>query len=132
MSWPTHVAHEKVQTWFSKHAQAGWATCPFTQTAFVRILSNPAFSPNALTTADAFRLLESNLKHPRHTFWPDHIGLLEATRSFQSQIAGHQQVADAYLLGLALQRRGKLATLDTGIRALLKEKGSAPDLVTLI
>lgn len=132
MSWPTHVAHEKVQTWFSRHAQAGWATCPFTQTSFVRILSNPAFSPNALTTADAFQLLESNLKHPDHTFWPDNIGLLEATRSFQSQIAGHQQVADAYLLGLAQHRRGKLATLDAGILALLSEKRRAPDLVTVI
>lgn len=132
MSWPTHVAHEKAQKWFSRYAQAGWATCPFTQTSFVRILSNPAFSPNALTTADAFQLLSSNLKHPGHTFWPDQIGLLEATRSFQSQIAGHQQVADAYLLGLALHRRGKLATLDTGIRALLNGRSTAPDLVTVI
>lgn len=130
MSWPAHVAHEKVQQWFGKHARSAWATCPFTQAAFVRIISNPAFSPNALTTADAFQLLGSNLKHSGHKFWPDNIGILEATRSFQSQIAGHQQVADAYLLGLALHRKGKLATLDNGILAL--SKGSEPDLVTVI
>ncbi len=131
MSWPTHVSHEKVQQWFSKYGRAAWATCPFTQTAFVRIISNPAFSPNALTTADAFQLLASNLKHPGHRFWPDNIGLLEATRSFQSQIAGHQQVADAYLLGLALHYKGKLATLDTGMTALVG-KGPEKDLVTVI
>lgn len=130
MSWPAHVAHEKVQQWFSRHARAAWATCPFTQAAFVRIISNPAFSPNALTTADAFQLLGSNLKHPGHKFWPDNIGVLEATRSFQSQIAGHQQVADAYLLGLTMHRKGRLATLDNGMLAL--SKGSEPDLVTVI
>jgi uncharacterized protein len=132
MSWPTHVAHEKVHQWFGRHGRAGWATCPFTEAAFVRILSNPAFSPSALTTADAFQLLASNLKHPGHKFWPDDIGLLEATKNFQSQIAGHQQVADAYLLGLALHRKGKLATLDNGMLALIAGKGTQPDLVTVI
>lgn len=122
LSWPAHVAHEKVQQWFGRHARAAWATCPFTQTAFVRIISNPAFSPNALTTADAFQLLESNLKHSGHKFWPDDIGVLEATRNFQSQIAGHQQVTDAYLMGLASHRKGKLATLDSGMLGLLAEK----------
>lgn len=131
MSWPAHVAHEKVQQWFSRNAREAWATCPFTQTAFVRIISNPAFSPNALTTADAFQLLGSNLKHPGHKFWPDNIGLLEATRTFQSQIAGHQQVADAYLLGLAMHCKGKLATLDKGIPALAG-KPTELDLVAVI
>lgn len=132
MSWPTHVAHEKVQQWFGRHARAAWATCPFTQTAFVRILSNPAFSPSALTTADAFRLLGSNLNHPGHKFWPDDVGLLEATKGFQSQIVGHQQVADAYLLGLALHHKGRLATLDNGLVALQVGKGAPPDVVTVI
>ena len=131
MSWPAHVAHEKVQKWFSKHGRAGWATCPFTEVAFVRILSNPAFSPNALTTADAFQLLGSNLKHPAHEFWPDNIGLLEATSSFLSKIRGHHRVADAYLLGLALHRMGKLATLDAGMPALQAGSGER-DLVTVI
>lgn len=130
MSWPTHVAHEKAQQWFAKHGRTAWATCPFTQTAFVRILANPSFSPNALTIADAFQLLGANLKHPGHKFWPDNIGLLEATGSFQPQIAGHQQVADAYLLGLALHNKGKLATLDAALSAL--GKGAEKDSVSLI
>jgi uncharacterized protein len=131
MSWPTHIAHEKVQQWFGRYGRAAWATCPFTQTAFVRILSNPAFSPNALTTVDALHLLGSNLKHLGHRFWPDNIGLLEATRNFQSQIEGHQQMADGYLLGLALHHKGKLATLDTGL-LVLAGKGTERDLVTVI
>jgi predicted nucleic acid-binding protein len=64
MAWPTHRAHEKAQDWLAPHAREGWATCPLTQTAFVRILSNPAFSPNALTPGDALALLRANLAHP--------------------------------------------------------------------
>jgi predicted nucleic acid-binding protein len=33
------------------------------------------------------------------------------------QHRGHQQITDAYLLALAIHHRGKLATLDQGIRA---------------
>src|SRR5438876_957611 len=76
VAWPAHQAHQKAQQWVARHASDGWATCPFTETAFVRILSNPAFSPNALTPADAFSLLRANLGHPAHRFWADDIDFL--------------------------------------------------------
>ena len=41
-----------------------------------------------------------------------------------ARLVGHQQVTDAYLLGLALRRGGLLATLDERIAALT-EPGSA-------
>jgi uncharacterized protein len=132
MTWPTHHAHAKVQNWLSQRKREKWASCPFTQTAFVRILSNPAFSPNALTPADALVLLKSNLGHPAHQFWPDEIGLPEAVVPFQQQIVGHQQVTDAYLLGLTMHNKGKLATLDRALLALLPEKSTQRDLVTVI
>jgi predicted nucleic acid-binding protein len=40
------------------------------------------------------------------------------------RLLGHQQVTDAYLLGLAIRRNGVLATLDQRI-ATLTEPGSA-------
>jgi predicted nucleic acid-binding protein len=45
---------------------------------------------------------------------------------------GHQQVTDAYLLGLALHRKGKLVTLDSSIASLLPVKNPARDSITLI
>lgn len=132
MTWPAHRAHGKVQQWLAHHAREKWATCPFTETAFVRILSNPAFSPNALTPADAIALLRSNLAHPAHQFWPDNLGLLDAIASCEGRITGHQQITDAYLLGLALHRKGKLATLDSGIASLVPEKNAAREAITLI
>jgi len=93
LAWPEHEFHERVGRWFAaRHSKSGWATCPITQAAFVRILSNPAFSPNALSVPDAVGVVGTRLR-------------------------GHQQVTEAYLLGLALQHRGRLATMDEGIVA---------------
>lgn len=122
MAWPTHEAHEKVLNWLKEHAREGWATCPVTQIAFVRLLSNPQFSPDALTSEEALTLLEANLAHPVHRFWPDAIGFAEALRSLEGKLQGHRQVTDAYLLGLALHYKGRLVTLDRGIAALVPTK----------
>ena len=117
LAWPEHEFHERVGRWFARHSKSGWATCPITQAAFVRILSNPAFSPNALSPANALRVLETNLSLPNHEFWPDSIAVPDALGAVGTRLRGHQQITDAYLLGLALQHRGKLATMDEGIVA---------------
>lgn len=132
MAWPAHQAHHRVQQWLARHAREGWATCPLTEGAFVRILSNPAFSPNALTVADALALLEANLNHPAHCFWEDDISLIQAVEAFVGRLTGHQQIADAYLLGLAIHKKGKLATMDRAVLALLLEGSAARERVVLI
>jgi toxin-antitoxin system PIN domain toxin len=118
LAWPEHEFHDKVGRWFVRHSRAGWATCPFTQAAFVRVLSNAAFSADALTPANALRVLESNLLLPGHHFWADSISVPEALRRIGSRLTGHRQITDAYLLGLALDHKGRLATLDKGIGVL--------------
>jgi len=130
IAWPTHQAHQKVQEWLGRHAKEGWATCPFTETAFVRVLSNPAFSPSAVTPADALALLRANLQHPAHRFWEDDVSLIQAVGPFSERLVGHQQVSDAYLLGLVIHRKGKLATLDRGVLTLLEEK--SPDRLRVV
>jgi len=98
----------------------------------VRILSNPAFSPNAVTPADALALLRANLRHPAHRFWEDDVSFIQAAEPFSDRLVGHQQVSDAYLLGLAIHREGKLATLDRGVLTLLQEKSPDRDRVVII
>jgi toxin-antitoxin system PIN domain toxin len=132
MAWPTHDAHEKVQERLSRHARGGWATCPLTQTAFVRILSNPAFSPDALTLGDSVALLRANLGHPGHRFWAVELSCIHALEPLTPRLAGHQQVTDAYLLGLAMHKKGKLATTDRAILALLPEKSRDREFVELV
>ena len=73
LAWPAHEAHSRVQQWFARNSKQGWATCPLTQAAFVRILSNPAFSPHAVTPQEALNVLSTNLQHPGHQFAPNSI-----------------------------------------------------------
>ena len=117
--WRGHESHEKAQNWFAQHSKSGWATCPLTQAGCVRILSNPAFSRNPSTPQQALKLLSVNLDHPSHLFWPDDLTFAQAVEPMERQLVGHRQVSDAYLLGLAIRRKARLATLDRSVPALL-------------
>jgi uncharacterized protein len=132
MAWPTHEAHTKVLDWLREHLREEWATCPMTQTAFVRILSNPQFSRDALTPEEALALLKANVAHPAHCFWPDVIAFAEALDSFGGKLQGHRQVTDAYLLGLTLHHKGRLVTLDRGVQALTLPKSPWRQRIVLI
>jgi uncharacterized protein len=126
LMWPAHQGHQSAQDWFAENARTGWATCAFTQTGCVRILSNPSFSSDFLSLQEAVKLLTANLNHPSHRFWPDDLSFPEAAEPVLKQMQGHQQVTDAYLLGLVLRRKAKLATMDRGVSSLLpKDKQTA-------
>jgi len=132
LMWPAHESHATALNWFQRNNSQGWATCPFTQAAFVRIVSNPAFSRDAVTPQEAVSLLESNLRHTHHEFWPDELDFVAATRSFLPTLIGHRQVTDAYLLGLAQKRKGKLVSLDRSVAALLPKLTSEKELLVLL
>jgi len=132
LMWPAHEDHDRAQHWFANNARQGWATCPFTQAAFVRIVANPAFSPDAVSPVEAAGLLASNLKHQNHQFWADEITLAQAVQPFANRLTGHQQVTDAYLLGLAIHKKGKLATMDRSVAALLAPRSRQDDFLEVI
>lgn len=67
-----------------------------------------------------------------HVFWADDLPAEEAVRQFQSRLVGHNQVADAYLLGLVIHKKGRLATLDESLTALLDPKGGERHRVEVI
>jgi toxin-antitoxin system PIN domain toxin len=116
--WPAHEHHEVAHRWFGDRAHAGWATCPLTQLGFVRIVSNPVFSRDALSPMQALTLLAENLAHPRHQFWTDNLQVPIALKGIDTRLQGYRQVTDAYLLALAHRYKGVLATFDRGLRML--------------
>lgn len=130
--WPSHAHHARAVRWFTRHRSSGWATCPFTQAGFVRIVSNPAFSRDAVTPRDALGVLAANTASKDHVFWPDELPLAEAVAVAGSRLLGHQQVTDAYLLGVVLRRGGMLATLDERITALAEPDSVQRRAVALI
>ena len=131
LSWPSHLHHRTAQDWFLKHAGRGWATCPLTQCAFVRISSNPKIIPDAVTTAEAFDLLKQIVAQKHHAFWSDDLGVLDDDMP-KSLLVGHRQVTDAYLLGLAVRHGGRLVTLDKGILTLTHSEGVHRGAVELV
>ena len=116
--WPTHEHHVRVRTWFRSDASRRWITCPFTQAGFVRLASNPALTPDAVSVSEALELLVANLRHPGHALWPDDLDVHSALSLCAGRLQGYRQITDAYLLGLALHHKGHLVTLDRGIASL--------------
>jgi toxin-antitoxin system PIN domain toxin len=116
--WPSHQRHDLAVRWFAGCRGGGWATCPITEAGFVRIVSNPAFSRDAVLPRDAIEVLAANTAASDHLFWSDAIPFADAGRVAGTRLTGHQQVTDVYLLGLAIHHGGVLATLDRTIADL--------------
>jgi toxin-antitoxin system PIN domain toxin len=132
LATPAHPHHLKALDWFAEKGSLGWATCPITQAGFVRIMSNPAASPYALSVDQAIQLLQSNMQHPHHHQWTDEIMLPDAAGLLKARLTGHQQVTDLYLLALAFHKKGRLATLDGSIASILPSESRFLDRVEAI
>lgn len=130
--WPAHEQHELALKWFTRHRAQGWVTCPLTEAGFVRIVSNPAFSRDAVQPREAVQVLMANTAAKDHLFWPDDLAVAEAVAFAEVRLMVHQQVTDAYLLGLALHHGGALATLDEHITALVDPKSAARKAVVVV
>ena len=112
---PDHVHHDVAHDWFADRGRSGWATCPFTEAGFVRVLSNPAYGGGAIRATDLVGRLRRFCRSGGHVFWPDGVSLLDESVFDVSQLAGHRQLTDIYLLGVAHTCGGYLATFDRGI-----------------
>ena len=117
-----HVAYRRVHAWLREAAGKTWATCALTQSGFVRIVSNPAFHRHAVRVTEALDMLRGITGRPGHRFWTMDVPFTDGLQPFQERLVGHQQITDAYLLGLAIKNRGHLVTLDRGIEALAGSK----------
>ena len=119
LGWPTHEHHPRMMSWFAQHARAGWASTAFTQSAFVRIVTQSAFSGRAIAVGEVAELLLRNTAHPKHRLVALHFGFADVWVACTGGILGHRQIADAWLLTAAIRNRMKLLTFDSGIAHLL-------------
>jgi len=124
LAWDSHVHHAAMRTWFKANGSAGWATCPITESGFVRVSSNPIVLPSAIGVAAARGVLATLRAHPNHRFLTDDVSI---SASDVPTIAGYRQVTDAHLLTLARRRGVRLVTFDSSILA----KGDENDVEVL-
>lgn len=111
---PDHIHHEPAHDWFADNRADGWATCPLTELAVLRILANPAFWSGTERTAAILDRLKKFCASGHHHFWPDALSLRDTIFDL-AVVGGHRQLTDIYLLGLAWKRGGRLATFDRSI-----------------
>jgi uncharacterized protein len=115
LQWEGDLAHSRVRKWFLDEGRHSFATCALTQAGFVRVLSNPALTGVSVEITEAQELLQSLTRLDGHRFWSIDLGLSESVALFGGHLQGFRQVTDAYLLGLTIQRKGTLVTLDKTI-----------------
>jgi len=115
---PGHDFFQRAQEWFSSSGKDDWGVCPLTEIGLVRITTNPSFHPGPRTPEEAIAALEKLATRPGYRYWPLTDSWAALTAPFAARITGHQQVTDAYLLGLAIKENGVLVTFDRGLKFL--------------
>jgi toxin-antitoxin system PIN domain toxin len=132
LAWPNHEHHESAARWFQENEKAGWATCPVTQSGFIRVSSNQRIIPEAKSPREAAELLARIVGLPNHVFFADDRGLVSSSFVDFGKLTGYRQVTDAHLLGIALRHGGRLATLDRGLKGLIPKGYSLEEAICLI
>ncbi len=132
LAWPNHVHHEEALRWFDRNRKSGWATCPLTQSGFVRVSSNAHLLTSARSPREAIVLLRRIVGLPDHVFWQDDISIAASDFIDEKKLLGHRQITDAHLLAVALRHGGRIATLDRGITHLVPVPHSAKDVVCVV
>ena len=132
LAWPQHVHHAKAHEWFQGVGHSGWATCPVTQAAFIRISSNPKIIADAVAPRAALEVLQKIVAISGHRFWSDDVAPAEAKIFTSAALVGHRQVTDAYLVALVQHHKGKLATFDRGVGELIQVHKDRSQYITLV
>lgn len=115
LAWDSHVHHVAMRSWFARVGADGWATCPVSESGFVRVSSNPKVLPSPVSVAAAREVLALLRGVAGHRFVIDDVSPTDAD---VPALLGHRQVTDAQLLTLARRDGTRLLTFDSGIAAL--------------
>jgi toxin-antitoxin system PIN domain toxin len=111
LAWPNHQFHTAIVERLEQQPAPRWATCALTQLGFVRLSSNPKIVQVRKTPAEAVALLADLTRDQQHVYL-DTLPALPRTAGVFRQLLGHQQVTDAYLLGVAEASDATLLTFD--------------------
>lgn len=110
--WKSHADHAALLDCLLKADQ--WATCPITETGFMRISMTIAYQSSF---EDARKSLATLRRLKGHTFVSDDVGVASLPT-----LASYKDVTDAHLVTLAKRHGMKLATVDM---ELLKKSWAA-------
>jgi uncharacterized protein len=113
-----HVHHQLVTKWFNSPGLQ-WALCPFTEAGFLRYATRP--SMGGMSMGDATEMIRRIAERPGYYYQPLSGDWRTLCRPFFNRLFGHNQVTDAFLLGIAVRGGLVLATFDKAILHLAGE-----------
>jgi uncharacterized protein len=126
-----HAFHARAHAWWRKD-RPQWASCPLTENGVLRIMGSPHYSKaRQFTVAELVTLLQTFTAGTKHTFWPDSVSILDATRFDHGRILSSKTLTDIYLLSLAVEKGGRLVTFDQGMAASAVAQATPGNLLVL-
>ena len=111
-----HSFASAARRWFNLTGSTGFATCPITENALVRIMSHKAYPSGARPIGLLLEALGDLKNRPGCRFWQDDISLTDTTLFRQDLFSKSADLTDSYLLALAVRNGGRLATFDRKLR----------------
>ena len=127
LAWDSHVHHVVIRCWFAERAMDGWATCPLTESGFVRVSSNRKVLPHAISVEEARGVIAAMRTVAEHRFLVDDVSITDGD---VPRLSGHRQVSDAHLLTLARRNDARVVTFDAGLKGLAQ--GRDVEVLTVI
>ncbi len=115
-----HVHHTMVFKWYGTTGRHDFGVCAFAEAGFLRVATNP--KAGSRSVEEAANVLASLSDNEGYRFWPISEGWASLVEPFYERVFGHQQITDAFLLGLVVKEGGVLVTLDKAIQYLAGTK----------
>ena len=115
-----HIHHWPVTRWFDT-AGLQWAICPFTEAGLLRHMTRP--QTGDMSVEGATMLLDRLAQESGYHYQPITADWRTLCRPFFKRLFGHNQITDAYLLGVAIQEGLVLVTFDKAMLHLAGEYG---------
>jgi uncharacterized protein len=109
---PAHIQHDAAHEWFASTGKRAWASCPITENAVLRIVGDSRYPNTPGNPAAVADVLAEFLALPGHVFWGDDFSLFDTRKVDTGRLLNSRQVTDSYLLALACNHDGQLATFD--------------------
>ena len=116
-----HTHHQAATKWFTAPGLQ-WAICPFTEAGLLRHMIRP--KTGGMSMEEATAMLARLAQESGYHYQPVSANWQALCGPFFKRLFGHNQITDAYLLGLAIQERLILVTFDKAILHLAGEHSS--------
>ena len=114
----SHIHHHLITEWFGR-PNVQWALCPFTEAGVLRFFTRP--KTGDVSMVDASLMLRRLKEYAGYHFQPIAGDWQTLTAPLAKRLHGHNQVTDAFLLGLAIHEDLILVTLDRAVLHLAGE-----------